>query len=96
MFIPKKIYKMLVESRDAWRGLAERIQQDNKGIVRVAKDVNDSNKTLLDYLQNVKKKLAKELIADIEEILEVDENGEAKFDIRELFKIEKKYTEASE
>ena len=36
--------------------------------------------------------VAREIIADLENILEVDKYGEAKFDIRELHKIEKKYT----
>ena len=37
--------------------------------------------------------VAREIIAEIENIIEVDEEGEAKFNVRELFKIEQKYTE---
>ena len=37
--------------------------------------------------------VAREIIADIEKIIEVNKDGEAKFDIMELHKIEKKYTE---
>lgn len=37
--------------------------------------------------------VAREIIADIEKILEVDKYGEAKLDVRELYNIEKKYTE---
>lgn len=37
--------------------------------------------------------VAREILAEIEKIIEVDKEGEAKFNVRELFKIEKKYTE---
>lgn len=35
--------------------------------------------------------VAREIFAEIEKIIEVDKFGEAKFDVRELYKIEKKY-----
>ena len=35
--------------------------------------------------------VAREFFAEIEKIIEVDKFGEAKFDIRELYKIEQKY-----
>lgn len=37
--------------------------------------------------------VAREIIADLEKIIEVDKYGEAKFDIRELHKLELKYTD---
>lgn len=37
--------------------------------------------------------VARKIIADLEKIIEVNKDGEAKFDIMELHKIEKKYTE---
>ena len=40
--------------------------------------------------------VAREIFEEIEKILEVDKFGEAKFDVRELYKIEKKYTEGGE
>ena len=48
----------------------------------------------IDYqnvLNQIKAAVAREIFAEIEKILEVDEYGEAKFDVRELYKIEKKY-----
>jgi hypothetical protein len=42
---------------------------------------------------DLERKLAKQIIGDLEKIIEVTKDGEAKFDIRELRKIEKKYTE---
>ena len=44
--------------------------------------------------ESLKKKVAEEIFAEIEKILEVDKYGEAKLDVRELYKIEKKYTES--
>lgn len=35
--------------------------------------------------------VAREIFAEIEKIIEVDKFGEAKFDVRELYEIEKKY-----
>ena len=35
--------------------------------------------------------VAREIFAEIQKIIEVDKFGEAKFDVRELYKIEKKY-----
>lgn len=50
-----------------------------------------------DILQEVEKDLqvevARDIFADLERIIEVNRSGEAKFDIMELHKIEKKHTE---
>lgn len=40
--------------------------------------------------------VAEEIFAEIEKIIEVDKFGEAKFDIRELYKIEQKYEREGE
>ena len=54
-----------------------------------------SNKEVADYLisKSYRKAsdVAREIIEEIEKIIEVDKFGEAKFDVRELYKIEKKY-----
>lgn len=69
----------------SWQTHHEKLVQAMQVLVNSVKE--SDNKT---------SEVAAEIIADIEKILEVDENGEAKFDIRELFKIEKKYTEGGE
>ena len=50
-------------------------------------------KELARRLHDMASEVAREIIADIEKIIEVDKEGGATFDVRELFKIEKKYTE---
>lgn len=66
MFITKKVYKELVESRDEWKDLAMRIQEDNKGInktseeiLQVAKEVNDDNKKIVAHCKHLKSELEK-------------------------------------
>ena len=54
-----------------------------------------SNKEIADHLISKgwckASDVAREIFAEIEKIIEVDKFGEAKFDIRELYKIEQKY-----
>ncbi len=54
--------------------------------------LNHIARTYYDAGYRLASEVAREIIADLEKILEVDKYGEAKFDIRELHKIEKKYT----
>lgn len=46
---------------------------------------------LKSYFVEAKQEVAGEIIAAIEKIIEVDKYGEARFDIRELYELKKKY-----
>lgn len=54
MFISKKVYKELVDSKEHWKNLAHRtleqneaLLKDNGELIKICKELNEENKALL-------------------------------------------------